>query len=81
MALKWRASQVSIGDTFIRAGGFSRVVYAVESFLQSDVIPRHVRLVADGRNEHMLISISALLDPQVWLRVRPPQSTPVPAGS
>ena len=78
MELKLRASQVSIGDTFTKAGGFSRLIYAVDSFLQSDHIPRHVRLLARGENDRMLISLSALLDPRIWLRVRSPQSTPSP---
>ncbi len=80
MKLKLRTIQVSIGDTFIKAGGFSRVVYAVHSFVQSDVVPRHVRLLANGQNERMLVSVSALLDKQIWLRVRPPQSIRRPAG-
>jgi hypothetical protein len=78
MELKLRASQVSIGDAFTKAGGFSRVVYAVDSFLEADGIPRHVRLLANAQNERMLVSISALLDPQIWLGVQPPQSTPRP---
>jgi len=64
-----RAGQVSIGDTFTKVGGYSRIVYAVDSLVKSDVIPPHVRLLATGQKERMLVSVSALLDRHIWLRV------------
>lgn len=62
---------VSIGDRFTKVGPPFRPVYAVKSFVDLNDIPPHVRLVANGQSDEMLMSVSALLDRKLWLRVSP----------
>jgi hypothetical protein len=53
--------------------GHSRIVYVVESVAEAYGYggPPHVRLVADGQNDGMLMSVSALLDDYFWSRIPP----------
>lgn len=60
---------VSIGDRFTKVGASSRPVYLVKSFADLIEIPQHVRLEAQGQSDEMLMSVSALLDRRLWLRV------------
>ena len=69
--MKSRAGQVSVGDRFIKASTYSRTVYVVQSIHESHGIPPHVRLVAEGQTDSMLMSVSALLDPHFWWRIPP----------
>jgi hypothetical protein len=69
--MKLRAAQVSVGDRFIKVGGHFRIVYAVESVVEAYGVPPHVRLVAEGQNDGMLMSVSALLDDHFWSRIPP----------
>jgi hypothetical protein len=65
---KLRAEQVSVGDRFTKVGAYSRVVYVVGSVVESHGCPPHVRLMADGGNDGILMSVSALLDDHFWSR-------------
>ena len=67
--MKLRAGQVSVGDSFTKTGGFSRTVYVVTELVASHGAPSHVRLVAEGQPEGILMSVSALLDNRLWSRV------------
>jgi hypothetical protein len=67
--MKSRAGQVSVGDSFTKVSGHYRTVYVVKSVVEAYGIPPHVRLVAEGQNDGMLMSVSALLDSHFWLRV------------
>ena len=71
--MKLRAGQVSVGDRFTKVGSHSRIVYVVESVVESywNEDPPHVRLVADGQSDGMLMSVSALLDDHFWSRISP----------
>jgi hypothetical protein len=71
--MKLRGGQVSVGDRFTKVGGHSRIVYVVESVVESygyGGLP-HVRLVAEGQHDGMLMSVSALLDDHFWSRIPP----------
>ncbi len=69
--MKFSKDQVSIGDSFVKAGSWSGAVYVVASFFEPPGLPSHVRLVAQGERQSagMLMSISAVLDPRFWRRV------------
>jgi hypothetical protein len=66
--MKLRASQVAVGDRFTKTGSPPRIVYVVGSVVASYGCPQHVRLVANGQNDSILMSVSALMDDQFWLR-------------
>ena len=61
--------EVSVGDRFIKVGDYSRRVYVVHSLTDAHGLFQHARLVAKAGNDRMLISTSALLDPNYWSRV------------
>ena len=70
--MKFAKDQISIGDSFAKAGNWSGAVYVVTAFFEPPGLPPHVRLVAEGeRRSGMLMSISAILDPRFWRRVPP----------
>jgi hypothetical protein len=60
---------VSIGDAFTRVG--SRTVYVVESLVEGSDMPPHARIVAapPAHEGPILMSISALTDPNFYVRV------------
>jgi hypothetical protein len=66
--MKLRAGQVSVGDRFTKVGANSPTVYAVGSIVEPYGCPPHVRLMADGKTDGMLMSVSALLDGRFWSR-------------
>ncbi len=61
--------EVSIGDRFIKVGDYSRTVYVVHSLTDAHGLFQHARLVCSVGRDRMLISTSALLDPNYWSRV------------
>ncbi|HVJ55850.1 MAG TPA: hypothetical protein VM689_25540 [Aliidongia sp.] len=67
--MKLRAGQVEVGDRFTKTGFHPRIVYVVGAIVASYGHPQHVRLLAEGQNDSMLISVSALTDDEFWLRV------------
>jgi hypothetical protein len=67
--MKLLADEVSVGDHFIKVGEYSRRVYVVHSLTDAHGFFQHARLVAKAGSDRMLISTSALLDPNYWSRV------------
>ena len=67
--MKLRTGQVSVGDRFTKNGAYPRIVYVVGAVVDSYGCPPHVRLVAGGQNDSILMSVSALLDDHFWVRV------------
>ena len=70
--MKMQSHLVAIGDRFMKVGPPFRPVYMVKSVVDLYEIPPHVRLVANGQNDEMLMSVSALLDRRLWSRVAAP---------
>jgi hypothetical protein len=66
--MKLRVGQVAVGDRFIKSGAYSRIVYAVGSVVDCYGCPPHVRLLAEGKSDGLLMSVSALLDDHFWVR-------------
>jgi hypothetical protein len=64
-----RVGHVSVGDCFTKVGGYSRIIYVVESLVEPYGSLPHVRLAADGKSDGMLMSVSALLDDHFWTRI------------
>lgn len=80
--MKMQSHLVAIGDRFIKVGPPFRPVYMVKSVVDLYEIPPHVRLVANGQNDEMLMSVSALLDRRLWSRVAaPPLEEALPAAA
>jgi hypothetical protein len=67
--VKLLADEVSLGDQFIKVGDYSRTVYVVHSLTDAHGLFQHARLVCSMGRDRMLISTSALLDPNYWSRV------------
>lgn len=67
--MKLLADEVSLGDQFIKVGDYSRTVYVVHSLTDAHGLFQHARLVCSRGRDRMLISTSALLDPNYWSRV------------
>jgi hypothetical protein len=67
--MKLLTDEVSIGDRFIKVGDYSRTVYVVHSLTDAHGLFQHARLVCSVGRDRMLISTSALLDPNYWSRV------------
>ncbi len=67
--MKLLTDEVSVGDHFIKVGDYSRTVYVVHSLVDAHGFPQHARLVCSMGRDRMLISTSALLDPNYWSRV------------
>jgi hypothetical protein len=66
--MKLLIDEVSVGDRFIKVGDYSRTVYVIDSLVDAHGFPRHARLVSGVGSDRMLISPSALLDPNSWSR-------------
>jgi hypothetical protein len=67
--MKLLTDEVSVGDRFIKVGDYSRRVFVVHSLTEAHGLFQHARLVASAGSDRMLISTSALLDPNYWSRV------------
>jgi len=67
--MKLLTDEVSVGDRFIKVGDYSRTVYVVHSLTDAHGLFQHARLLGGVGSERLLISTSALLDPNYWSRV------------
>jgi hypothetical protein len=67
--MKFGSDQIAVGDGFTKVGSWSGTVYTVASFFEPPGMPSHVRLVAEGERDGLLMSTSAVLDPRFWRRV------------
>ena len=64
------SNKVSLGDRFSPVGT-PRTVYTVDSFVERQGLPLHVRLVVSQEQPggYLLISVSALRDPRFFTRL------------